>query len=174
MTDALAAAVREIERHVASLGWDAPTKLFALVPTSALLAGQPGLADALAPGGVSGLPDDHLTSVEQDDLPPHDSVLTLLRQIAWPPEVVGAALVVERLTLPPEVEPELPADAEEAQQFAATHPLRHEVRLAVGVLRDGRRACALRSRAHDADDAVLTGPDLAPDLADALAVTLDG
>jgi hypothetical protein len=174
MTDPLAAAVREIEQHVASLGWDAPTKLFALVPTSTLLAGQPALAESLAPGGLDVLPEGHLTSVEQEGLPPHDSVLTLLRQIAWPPEVTGAALVVERITLPPEVEPQLPADPDEAQHFAATHPLRREVRLAVGVLRDGQRACALRSREHDADDAVLTGPDLAPDLADALGVTLQG
>lgn len=173
MTDALAAAVREIERHVSGLGWDAPTRLFALVPTSVLLAGQPELADALAPAGRRVLPPDHLTSVEQEDLPAHDSVLSLLRQLAWPPEVVGAALVVERLTLPPDVEPQLPEDPEEALRFAAAHPLRHEVRLAVGVLREGQRACALRSRAHDADDAVLTGPDLAPDLADALAVTLE-
>jgi hypothetical protein len=173
MTDALDVAVRDIELHVAAAGWDGPTRLYALVPTSVVVTAQPDLVDSLVPGGsLADLPSDHLTPVEQDELPAHDSVLGLLGQLAWPPEVVGAALVVERVTLPPEAEADLPTDPEQAWAFAARHPQRHDVRLVVGALRDGRRRCALRSRTHDADDAVLVGADLAPDLADALAATL--
>jgi hypothetical protein len=172
MTAALAAAVRDIERHVARAGWDGPTRLYALVPTDALLTAQPELGDALAPPDSAGaLAPDHLTPVEQEQLPPHDTVLGLLAQVAWPDEVTGAALVIERVTLPPEAEAQLPVDPARAQAYAATHPQRHEVRLVVAVLREGSRSCALRSRAHDVDDAVLVAPDLVPDLAAALAAT---
>jgi hypothetical protein len=173
MTAGLAAAVRDIERHVARAGWDGPTRLYALVPTGVLLTAQPDLRDALVPtGSVDGPAPDHLTPVEQEHLPPHDTVLGLLAQVAWPDEVGGAALVVERVILPPTAEAELPQDPPRAQAYAAAHPQGHEVRLVVAVLRDGSRSCALRSREHDADDAVLVAPDLAPDLAAALAATL--
>ena len=42
----------------------------------------------------------------------------------------------------------------------------------VAVLRDGSRSAALRMRAHDEETSVLTGRDLVPGLADALAETL--
>ena len=61
--------------------------------------------------------------------------------------------------------------------MGAAHPHRREVRLAVGVLRDGSRMAALRLRADgetpadgQADD-VVVGPDLAPGLAEALLET---
>lgn len=44
---ALADAVREVEHHVATAGWDAPVRVFALVRTQAALATEPGLADQL-------------------------------------------------------------------------------------------------------------------------------
>jgi hypothetical protein len=54
------------------------------------------------------------------------------------------------------------------------HPERREARLAVAVLRDGSRACAVRLRAAgEEDDAVLVGDDLVPNLAEALLETLD-
>ena len=49
---------------------------------------------------------------------------------------------------------------------------RREARLAVAVLRDGSRACAVRLRAADAEqDALLVGGDLVPNLAEALLET---
>jgi hypothetical protein len=74
--------------------------------------------------------------------------------------------------LPPSEESELPADEQEALRWVAEHPAREEVRLVVAVLRDGSRAAALRMRSHDEETAVLSGPDLVPGLADALAATL--
>ena len=45
--------------------------------------------------------------------------------------------------------------------------------MVIAVLRDGTRHAALRLRGHDADTSVLTGEDLVPALADALAATLE-
>lgn len=167
----LTRAVIEIERHVAADGWDRPLRLFALVPTSDLLAEQPGLAETLELSADAFTDPGHLTPVEQEDLPAAATLEELLGAMAWPAEVVGAALTVERVMLPPAVEPQLPALETDAVRWAAEHPDRQEVRLAVAVLRDGGRECALRFRAHDSDQAVLSGADLVPGLADALAET---
>jgi hypothetical protein len=47
------------------------------------------------------------------------------------------------------------------------------VRIVAAATRTGASYCALRMRAHDADDAVLTGPDLVPALVDLVRSTLD-
>lgn len=172
MRSRLTQCVIEIEKHAATGGWDQPLRLYALVETADLLRREPHLADQL------GLPPDgpalagHLTPVEQEELPSYASLDELLSGLAWPAEVLGAALVVERLMLPPGVEGAMPQGEEEALAWVAAHPERQEVRIAVGVLRDGTRECALRMRAHDADTSVLSGPDLVPGLADALEATL--
>ena len=99
----------------------------------------------------------------------------MLGRLAWPAEVEGVALTVERLVVPPEVEAQAPADPEEALRWLGEHPRRREVRIAAGVLRDGSRACVLRTRGTEADpeEAVVTGPDLVPGLTRALASTLE-
>ena len=85
----------------------------------------------------------------------------------------AAALVVERVVLPPEAEADLPVDEGAALAMLADHPLRQDVRLAVATLRDGTRSAAMRFRLHDDPVQVLVGPDLVPGLADALAATLE-
>ncbi len=162
-------AVIELEQHVAGDGWDQPARLYALVETDALLAEQPALAAQL---GLAGGRAAELTSIEQEELPAYASLDELLAGIAWPHEVSGTALVVERVMLPPEAEAAMPDDDAEALTWVASHAERQDVRIAVAVLRDGSRQCAVRMRAHDTDDAVLSGPDLVPGLADALAGTL--
>ena len=47
MSEALAAALIEVERHVGRSGWDQPARLFALVPTAELIAAEPSLARRL-------------------------------------------------------------------------------------------------------------------------------
>jgi hypothetical protein len=165
----LDALTLDLERHAAAAGWDRPPQLFALVETADLLRREPRLAAQL--GLADGQPGD-LTPVDQGDLPDHASLDQLLAGIAWPPDVLGAALAVERLMVPPAVEKEMPQDESEALAWLAEHPERQEVRLVVAVLRDGSRAAALRMRAHDDETSVLTGRDLVPGLADALADTL--
>lgn len=159
----------DIERHVAAAGWDQPPHLYALVETEDLLRREPQLAGEL---GVVAAPPGDLTPVDQGDLPGHDSLEELLGGMTWAPEVLGTALAVERLMLPPGEEQELPTDEDEALRWVAEHPARQEVRLVVAVLRDGTRAAALRMRSHDDETAVLSGPDLVPGLAEALGATL--
>jgi hypothetical protein len=167
MEDALKAAVREVERHAATEGWDRRPALFALVRTADLVRDEPELADQL---GLAGAAAGVLTPVAQEDLTIETSIPEVLVAIDWPDAVVGAALVIETVALPLDVEQDAPAT--DAGAWAVQHPDRHEARVVVGVLRDGRRAAALRWRDHDRDADVVTGPDLAPAIADALARSL--
>ena len=171
---ALADAVAEIERHVARAGWDGPVRVFALVPTAAALAAEPSLHAALAPEVVAAARTNphHLTSVEQEGLPAVGGLEELLAGLAWPDTVVGAAVVVERVVLPPEAEAGMPTDPDEALNYLMSHPERQDVRIAVGALRAGPTWCAVRTRSHDADDAVGHGPDLVPGLVAAMVATL--
>jgi hypothetical protein len=164
---ALADVVREVERHAARSGWDQPAHLFALVDTVELLEREPQLADVL---GVSTDSAAGLTPVEQETV--SESLEQLLPTILWPPEVEGCAVVVEAMTVPPGT-PGVPDDAEAAAEYAATHPDREEARVVAGVLRTGESWCAIRQRAHDEDDMVLTGNDLVPSLLELLHTTLE-
>jgi hypothetical protein len=163
--EGLASAVLEIERHASEAGWDQPARLFALVETARLREREPQLADSLG--------DTVMTPIEQDGMAPASALEEQLAAIVWPETVVGCAAVVERVVLPPEVESELPDEPTRAATFASGHPDRQEVRIVAAATRTGASYCALRIRAHDADDAVLTGPDLVPALVDLVRSTLD-
>ena len=165
--NALAAVVGEVEQHAARSGWDQPAQLFALVDTADLLQREPQLADLL---GVDGAEPGGLTPVEQETV--SESLEELLPTILWPPEVAGCAVVVEAMTVPPEAEG-VPSDAEAAAAYAEAHPEREEARIVAGVLRSGETWCAIRQRAHDEDDMVLTGNDLVPSLLQLLYATLE-
>ena len=163
----LADVVREVEVHAARSGWDRPAHLFALVDTAGLLQREPRLAEVL------GIDADHaegLTPVEQETV--SESLEELLPTILWPPEVEGCAVVVEAMTVPPGTAG-VPDDAEAAAEYAASHPDRQEARIVAGVLRSGESWCAIRQRAHDEDDMVLTGNDLVPALLELLHATLE-
>ena len=163
----LVEVVREVEKFVAELGWDQNPRLFALARTAELVQLEPALAEAL---GAQAQDPDSLTPIEQDTLDASKPLDEVLATTMWPPDVVGAALVLERLMLPPQAETTLPTDDGSLAQLIADHPDRQDVRLAVVVLRDGQRECAIRLRTHDDDASVLLGPNLVPRLADALAL----
>lgn len=168
-TEPLAVAALETERYVATSGWDQNPRIFALVDTAELALAEPGLvldgtADQ-APGA--------LTAIEQEDLPKTSSLESLLGRMAWPETVHGVALAVERIVIPPGAERDLPEDPDAAVDALAKHPQREDVRLLVAVHRDGRAVCLLRQRAHDRDDHVATGEDIAPGLVHALRATLE-
>lgn len=168
----LTRAVLEIDEYVAGLGWDRPALLFALVDTARLRSEEPGLADRLGIG--EDVPDAApLTPVEQEEIPAGKPLDEFLATIAWPDAVAGCALAVERLMLPPSAEAQVPDGLDDAAlaKWVAAHPDRQEVRMTVGVLRDGTRDSALRLREKDASTEVLTGADLVPGLAEALAAT---
>jgi hypothetical protein len=157
----------ETERHVAAAGWDQPPRVFALVRTLGLLQREPQLREQ----GTE-VDDDSLTAIEQEGLPEAPTLESLLAQLAWPDEVDGVALAVERLVVPPEAERDLPADPDQAAATLAAHPDRKDVRLVVAVLRNGESTCLLRQRDHDTDDKVASGSDIAPGLVQALSATL--
>jgi hypothetical protein len=163
---ALGDAVREVEAHASRSGWDQPAQLFALVETADLVQREPHLAGLL---GVEAQAQG-LTPVEQETS--SQSLDELLASILWPPEVVGCAVVVEALTVPPDAD-RVPTEAEAAAEYAATHPDRQEARIVAGALRTGESFCAIRQRAHDEDDMVLVGTDLVPALLELLHTTLE-
>ena len=165
---ALPQVIREVEDFASAAGWDQPPQLFALVPTSELLARQPelgGQLDAASP----------LTPVAQESLPSED-LAESLAEIEWPDTVTGCALVQEIVVLPPDAETELDAsgsDDDRMRRIAMEHPRRREARLVAGVLRDGSAACVLRVRGDtESPDEIVEHPELAPNLVRALRETL--
>jgi hypothetical protein len=167
----LTRAVLEIDEYASGLGWDQPARLFALVDTARLRAQEPGLAAQL---GLQDEPETTgLTPIEQDEIPADKPLDEFLGTIAWPDAVVGCALTVERLMLPPSAEASVPEGLSDKKlaKWVAEHPDRQEVRMTVGVLRDGTRDSALRLREKDAPTEVLTGAGLVPGLAEALSAT---
>ena len=168
--DPLSIVALDTERHVAGDGWDQAPRLFALVRTATLVQREPQLLTRLSIGDQA---PDALTAIEQEGLHQSSSLESILGRIAWPPDVDGCAFVVERVVVPPDAERDLPGDADAAVEALAQHPDRQDVRLVAAVLRDGTSVCLIRQRAHDADDAVATGPDLAPGLVAALRATFE-
>jgi hypothetical protein len=168
---ALAAAVLEIESHVAGLGWDQPARMYALVGTQRLVESEPELAASM--GLDQAAAQGSLTPVEQDQMPPDQPLEQVLESIVWPERVDGCAVVLERLVLPPGSDAQIPEDPVEAGEFARHHPMRQEVRLVAGVTRTGSTYCALRLRAHDDQQSVVDGTDLVPGLIALLSSTFD-
>lgn len=164
--EALLASLIEIERYVSGAGWDQPVRLFALVPTAQLIASAPELADQLVVTA-----EDALSSIEQDDFPTGPDLAASLSRIAWPEQVAGVAIATERSFLPSDVENEIPTDPDAAATFVAEHPRREDVRVVVGVMRSGERSSLVRLASNP--DELLTGDELVPGLADALAHTLE-
>lgn len=184
---ALLSATLDIERHVATQGWDQPALLFALVPTDVVLAEQPELAAQLevAEGNA---PD--LMTFEQPAPPDDEELDVFLSRIEWPEQIVGAALVIERIVLPPDAEADI-AERPDAAAAAREHPDARDMRIVAAVTRDGQRMTVLRIRATSPgqaqatsstestdgagastpEDEVLTGPDLVPGLSEALLAT---
>ncbi|WP_298324708.1 PPA1309 family protein [Haloactinopolyspora sp.] len=166
---ALTRAVAEIERHVRADGWDQQARLYALAPTAELVSREPELATKLGLSAEEAT-DESLTPIEQDI--GGRAIEELLPTIEWPDTVTGCALVLERIVLPPGAEDDMPAEDTAAAAWAQQHPARSDVRVVVGVLRDGSRATVLRVRGHEEDADLVHGAELSPELGDALADTL--
>jgi hypothetical protein len=161
----LIAALADVERHVSDLGWDQPARLFALVGTKDLLEREPQLAGRVPQGA-----DDAMSAVEQDEFTATDNVFKKLSEIYFPETVEGVALALERTMLPSEHEDEVPAGDADAADFVRKHPKRIDVRIVVGVTRDGARHGLARLKSNPDD--LLGAEDLVPGLADALMETL--
>lgn len=166
-------AVIDIERFAAGSGWDGPVRVFALIRAADALARTPELAGELPEDVVAQAREnaDVIFSVEQEGLPQADTLEALLAQLAWPDEVDGAAIVAERIVVPPAAEAELPADPAAAIEALASHPQREDVRMVVGVMRDGESWCAMRTRSNDDPASIIESPDAVPGLVAALRAT---
>jgi hypothetical protein len=163
----LARTVDEIEGHVGAAGWEQPPRLYALASTNDLLNKEPALAEQLGIGSSTSV-EGSLIPIEQEL--PDKSLEELLASITWPESVVGAALALERIVLPPGAEEAIPDDSE-VNDWAQEHPERTDVRIVVAVLREGPRASVLRVRGHESDNDLIRNPDFTPDLGEALADT---
>ncbi len=167
-SDALVAALMEIERHVGGVGWDQPARLFALVPTADLVAAEPQLAEHLTGGLEPQL--GHLSAIEQDGFAGGADLGEALARISWPDAVAGVALSLERFFLPGAADADLGGGAP-ASERVRSDPERQEIRVVVGATRTGDTYGVARIRSHP--DHLLSSTDLVPGLAAALARTLD-
>src|SRR5690625_2373371 len=170
----LASEIAALEQHVATQGWDAPIRVFALVRTAEALVDTPSLAEEIPREAVSlANTDPHaLLAIEQEGLPQAPNLEALLAQLAWPETVHGVAIAVEQFVVPPEAEEGLEVDPQAKVDALMAHPDRDDVRIVVGVLRSGETWCALRYRSHDADDQVAQSSAAVPGLIEALQATL--
>ncbi|MDQ1245743.1 MAG: hypothetical protein QG597_110 [Actinomycetota bacterium] len=164
---ALRTAVDELVSELTSIGWGQPTRLFALVSSDLLLAEEPELASEI--GAQPGT----FTAIEQDGF---DLTLTLpdmLSRIAWPEGVLGAAIAVEQLVLPPSAEADLSttAPAQDLAAAAAADARATSLRIVAAVTRDGLEDTVFMVEGHD--DPIRGGADerLAPRVIESLALT---
>ena len=169
---ALAAAVLEIETHIAEAGWDQPARLYALVETARLVEREPALAaamglDSLGRAGVAD-PGRAGPAAPGPAARAGPRVDRLARR-AWPAAPRSSSGWCCRRTPTTQI----PEDPAEAEEFAREHPDRQEVRIVAGATRAGSTYCALRLRAHDDDQSVVAGTDLVPALLQLLAATLE-
>lgn len=111
-----------------------------------------------------------MSSIEQDDFRAGDDLLATLVAIQWSPAVAGCAVVLETSFLPPGLEADLPDDPVEAAAVVAAHPLREDMRVVAGVLRDGSVYGLARLRSNP--DELLGGAALAPKMTKLLRGTL--
>jgi len=164
----LSRAVSEIEQHVGADGWDQPPRLYALAEADELLRRAPALAAEL---GIEPSESAEATLIPIEQELPDTSLEELLSTISWPEDVIGAALAVERIVLPPGVEESVPADTD-VNEWAQRHPERTDIRIVAAALRAGPRASVLRVRGHEEDTDLIHDPEFTPDLGEALAETL--
>lgn len=170
---ALVAALVDLERHVSTAGWDQQPRLFALVHTDDLLVAEPQLAADLGlRATVDGALPHGLTAVEQDDFDAGPDVVSALAGVAWPETVFGCAIALERTFLPARFEPDIPDEADAAAEFVARHRERQDIRVVVGVDRDGHRHGVARLVSQP--DELLGADNLVPGLVDVLTHTLAG
>lgn len=141
--------------------------MFALVSNALLAEREPSMSEQLRGAEPAGF-----TAVEQEGLPSTSDIESMLARVAWPEDVAGVALAIERIVVPPEAERDLPDDPDGATQALMDHPERQDVRILAAVIRGEEPICLLRQRQHDADENVAVGADIAPGLVHALSATL--
>lgn len=181
--DDLGATLRDALSFLAPTGWGRPPTVFALVPTPVLAELHPGLVDADDDSALSPVAEEPL--ITPPGAEPYAALEEFLATASWQPPVAGVAVLLDIVVIPPAARADLPADdavgmpasdvrSAALRSAAHNHPDGRRARLAVGALRDGPRLALLEVEPRDADDTreLRTHPDLAADLAEALAAAL--
>lgn len=185
--DDLGRSLREALDFLVPNGPDHLPAVFALVPTPVLARMHPELVDPDDDSTLSLLAEEPLARRPGDDgdtdaVEPYAALEEFLATASWPEAVVGAAVVLDIVVLPPEAGLDLPEaaggaepDAPRLRSAARDHPDARAARLAVGALRGGARLALLELVPDDPDEAreLRTHPDMAADLQQALATALD-
>lgn len=157
----------ETEAHVATDGWGQGPRLFALARNGELLRRRPALASML--GDVD---PEEFSAIEQEGVIASEAELEkALGHTAWPNDVDGVALAVERVVVPPR-EPSSVSRLGRPSSRRSDQGEREDVRLVVAALRGGEIITLVRRKAQDAEDKVAIGTNVAPGLVDALKATL--
>ncbi|GAB26169.1 hypothetical protein GOPIP_092_00870 [Gordonia polyisoprenivorans NBRC 16320 = JCM 10675] len=186
--DDLGRSLREALDFLVPNGPDHLPAVFALVPTPVLARMHPELVDPDDDSALSLLAEEPIApraddDGDTDDVEPYAALEEFLATTSWPEPVVGAAVVLDIVVLPPQAGLDLPEAAGGAEPDAPTlrsaardHPDARAARLAVGALRGGTRLALLELVPDDPDEAreLRTHPDMAADLQQALAAALDG
>lgn len=169
-SDALVAALVELEHHVSRLGFDQPPRLFALADAHEVVAREPHLVEQLSLQ-VDQLPPHALLAIEQDEFQPGPDLAADLARITWGEDVAGCAVTMVNTFLPSGAEQDMPDDPDAAADWVSQHPDRQEMRIAVGVLRGDISHGVARMASHPEE--LLGARDLVPGLAAVLAHTLE-
>ena len=159
-------AVSSLEKDIASLGWDRPPSLFALVYTKSIFPQLEAEMDSKQAEQLRGALTEnplHLTAVLQDHLPSVDLMQTL-GHLVFGEDVAGVAVAMERFLVSPQADTEAPEDPKKREQFLLSHPSRQDVRIVAAATRDGNTWCASRARSEDSDDMVAHGESIVPEL----------
>lgn len=164
---ALRRSVNEIAAELARVGWGQPTRLFSLVSSDLLLADEPEMAAEI--GAEPGT----FTAIEQEDFDREVPVERMLAGITWPAAVVGAAIALEQLVLPPSAERDLPGDADDAAvaAAAAADDRATALRIVAAVTRDGHTDTVFVVDGHPEPIRGRSNERLAPSLTAALSST---
>ena len=162
----------ETELHVAADGWGQRPRLFSLANNGSLLKRQPALRSVLGE-----LDPDEFSAVEQDVQVTNKTLEKVLATTAWPKDVDGVALVVERVIIPKDESTEAFGTPLTGRSNLVAKRLeerldREDVRLVVAVLRNEEIITLVRRKNEDDDDKVAIGTNIAPGLVDALKATL--
>lgn len=152
----------ETEIHVASAGWGQQPRLFSLANNGALFKRQPALKSLLGD-----LDPSEFSAIEQDVEVTNKTLEKVLGTTAWPSDVDGVALVVERVIIPTEDAPSSFGSSAGPRQGE-----KEDVRLVVAALRNGEIITLVRRKKEDSDDKVAIGTNIAPGLVEALKATL--
>lgn len=149
--------IRELDAHVAEFGWDQSVQLFAILNEPS----EPTMELPEIPEEQHG---EQLYFEPQGLDFSDNSIVDVLSKVGWNDAVQGLALVAERI---------ISAENQNATDYETeSYSTTQEIRVFSIAMRDGRTMNAIRYRIHDDPKDLLVGPNLVPELNEALLTSL--